>query len=219
MPTRIGWDQWTVGRFTWSLQELLKGDMVDFVPFTDLDVNGGSTYGGWGFNFHYRVEGDIGKNTRWAKVGGVGDIIRMKQKDLVLEFPLSPGVAANIRDQDLRRHPFFRPGDAGESAGLYDPEQGAPGLTAINSYVIENYDRLLAEMFPARTFAVGISSVSTFEPEEQPTRNFNLNSQAFQSNGWPRGDGQWMHSDIKDVSYVHAHKLFESQVVLGGLKQ
>ena len=79
---------------------------------------------------------------------------------------------------------------------------------------------LLAQGIPTLTPAVGNSSMS--EIFRNPDRSQDLNSASFKSEDWPNrgGDWQtrWLHSDMKDVAYYYAFKLFRYIVEQGGLK-
>ena len=71
--------------------------------------------------------------------------------------------------------------------------------------VAEVRDRILADGIPALTFAAGANAVDVFGDEG----NYNYQNEDGAPNGWPRKDGAWRHSDIKDVSYYYVWKLFE----------
>ncbi|MDD3180670.1 MAG: hypothetical protein PHQ04_09995 [Opitutaceae bacterium] len=96
---------------------------------------------------------------------------------------------------------------------------GASGST----FAARHRDTLLAHMVPALSLATGQHAVGAFTPPNAPPRNFNLNSL---QTGWPaerQGSDTtrnlWLHSDLREVAYLYTHKLPETIVALGGLKQ
>ena len=54
-----------------------------------------------------------------------------------------------------------------------------------------------------------------------PLRNFDLMAFRRTANNvveWPRDEGEWRHSDLKNVAYPFVSKLFDDFVDQGGLK-
>lgn len=53
------------------------------------------------------------------------------------------------------------------------------------------------------------------------SRDFNLNTSVFQSNGWGRESEQedvaWLHSDIKSMAFYYISKFYSDLVNKGGL--
>jgi hypothetical protein len=55
-------------------------------------------------------------------------------------------------------------------------------------------------------------------------RNRDINS-TFKTNGWPdernntKYKKDWMHNDMREVSYMYVYKLFDEYVTTGGLDQ
>ncbi len=85
-----------VGRFSWSLQEKLKGRMM-------VEGYTGSTYGGWGFNLNDYAEKDpYGRNT---------------------STPISFILANGISEADLKTKPFFNV--KATDMNLLSPENGS----------------------------------------------------------------------------------------------
>jgi hypothetical protein len=147
----------------------------------------GSNYGGWGFG-RYRLMPFV----QWP-----------------------PAQAAGLTDEQLRRRPFFK--DASLFRSLHDPEDGRPpDINAVNAFVDQNRNQLLAQAFPALTAATGASRVTDFED-----RNFDMNVQL--KSGWPeersrQNDYAWKHSDLKSVAYLYVHGLFDKLVEKGQLR-
>jgi len=156
----------------------------------------GSTYGGWGFNEPWEV--DEQGNT------------------IIQRLPLNE--AEQLSDDQLRTKPFFRPG-GDETRGLYVPDyEDDPGAIDFGSLVAQdNHNILLAGFVPSRTLATGREQVlrlNDYASIEQ--RNYNL--QDFQSNSpenWPverigkKYDRNWLHNDVREVSYLYVYKLFD----------
>jgi len=93
-----------------------------------------------------------------------------------------------------------------------------------SQYAVENKKRLLAEAFPAMTLAAGRTKVNALGIFG---RNFDMQSQ-FKTEVnkmpiWPSErllikDKRWRHNDIREVSYLYVHELFNEFVKVGGLK-
>lgn len=153
-----------------------------------------STYGGWGFN------------------PGWGTVVEGENSAPPIHIPLRPDEAAALPDSVLRATPFFSPGPA----GLYLPTGGL--------YAMDNQTQLLAEMFPARTFAAGRNPLATSSAlgSTNIARGFNMNTEF--KNGWPPSRltstkrENWLHSDLRDVAYLFSHGLYRRWVELGAMK-
>lgn len=179
----------------WALQEKLKGVMI-------TNSAGGSNHGGWGFNARYN-------------------------KVFFAPIRLSPEEANALRntrlsDERIRIHPFFNEGGHWLRP-LYDPERGQPDIAYICDFLDNPQggvrNRLLAQMFPARTLAAGRVSVSEFDRRAGQGRNTDM--QSFTTNGWPAERGsppEWLHSDFLLVAYEYVHNLFDAFVEEGDLK-
>ena len=151
----------------------------------------GSRYGGWGFNFeqYKRVAGQMVQQRRLWSPADTNDIV------------------LNHLDQ-LRLMPFFKKGI--QDTDLFTDAGGS-------SHAEQNKIRLLAEAIPSRTLPVGANVTSTFGEIEH---NFNMNSTLFQQNGWPesRDTNNWLHSDIREMSYLYVYGVFNSFVDKGVLQ-
>ena len=60
--------------------------------------------------------------------------------------------------------------------------------------------KMLGDAIPAESFAAGANQTGGGV--------LNYNMQIDTPNGWPREEFEWLHSDLKDVSYFYVHKLF-----------
>ena len=75
-------------------------------------------------------------------------------------------------------------------------------------------------MIPALSLPVGASEVTKFGS----TRNFNMDTVGDDGfkNGWgryhPRYKERWLHSDIRDMSYLYVYKVFDKFAEEGVLK-
>ncbi len=91
-------------------------------------------------------------------------------------------------------------------------------------------DAHLAQGIPARTPATGLINICN---EQMLGENFNLNSTDDEEgiprpNGWPTRTlgwlftttwtDEWLHSDMKDVSYFYTYKFYEKVKQTGGLQ-
>jgi len=97
-----------------------------------------------------------------------------------------------------------------------DPNDGSePNLDAIAEIVGGVRNKLLAEMLPAVSLAVGANETDVLGA------NYNMNSADFDS-GWPTERGRtknWRHCDIREVAYPYVQKVFDTICNLGGMKQ
>ncbi|MFA7369057.1 MAG: hypothetical protein WC334_05365, partial [Kiritimatiellales bacterium] len=117
---------------------------------------------------------------------------------------------SQLTDEALKQHPFFSQG-LGYGQNLCDSHNGS-NFAAANRY------ELLAGFIPSRTLPCGANNVEEFHPQGQSDRNFNMNAASFLVNGWPRGDGRWKHSDIREISYLYEYMVFDKFVTEGGLE-
>jgi hypothetical protein len=60
--------------------------------------------------------------------------------------------------------------------------------------------KMLGDAIPAESFAAGANHTRGVKD--------NHNMQTDMSNGWPKRENEWLHSDIKNVSFYYVHKLF-----------
>jgi len=161
----------------------------------------GSQYGGWGFNSHWDT-------------GGFFTTVDV----LLLSFPvyipgghLPPDQTMTISADDLRVNPFFLPFlDARLTAAEGSEVAANPAMRM----------QLLAEAIPSRTFAVGANGFD--ENKFGKGKQFNMNSD-FRQRGWPTSrmnnlleKDRWLHSDLRDVSYLYNGAVFDKFTELEG---
>jgi hypothetical protein len=70
--------------------------------------------------------------------------------------------------------------------------------------------KVLAEAIPATSRAAGRNEVNGFF-------SANVDMMTLKT-GWPRSDGNWHHSDFKNVAFPYVHQLFEDLVAEGSLQ-
>ncbi|HUL51023.1 MAG TPA: alpha/beta hydrolase, partial [Candidatus Nitrosotalea sp.] len=157
-----------------------------------------SSHGGWGFSWDYGLV-----------IEGGGDAAPY-------HIPLEPdkATAVDIPDDMLRLKPFFL-------AGPFEFH-----IEDASAYANGNRATLLAEMFPARTMAIGCNRLAkSRDPEatDQARGSFDMNKAL--ENGWPVGrlangkkQNNWFHSDLKNVAYLFTHRVFDTWVALGSLR-
>jgi len=183
------------GRYAWVKQEKFKGDRRSFLFFGGA----GSDLAGWGFNLD---EAAYTKSV-WVSppTTGAPPVRVMKAPDeLVIDAAFLDG---------LKSRPFF----TDKPAELF----GANGST----WAAENKTLLLAKAFPARTVPVGANPLGKLEGLEVP-RNLDMPA-LFKTDAvrWPRGGpplGEWRHSDLKTIPYLHVYPLYDDFVDKGGLR-
>ena len=218
---------WLPGRYAWVSQETLKGritpgevmkeylaagltgnlgGLLDFVLALEGVRAGnivGSQYGGWGFNPHW----DISGHTEPIYFGGTPYYLYVPDRHLL------PDETMAISIDDLQVDPFFLP--------FLDSRL----TTAEGSEVAANpamRTQLLAEAIPSRTFAAGANAFD--ENKFGNGKQFNMNVE-LKKRGWPTqraGDSlkqaRWLHSDVRDMSYLYTGTVFDKFVELEGEK-
>lgn len=155
------------------------------------EMTKGFSIGSGGGIFHNGTGGwDFnGHYDDWPLVPGVG-------------VPISPADAAAIPHADLEEEPFF---DPFSNDDLHDSTKGSAEASKYDERA-----KVLAESLPSLTFAAGSNSIASFT-----VRNFDMMNM---KNGWPRGNADWLHSDIRNVAYLYTYKVYDKFVELGGLK-
>ena len=105
-----------------------------------------------------------------------------------------------LSEATLRVHPVFKP--------FYDDNiYGADGSAVAADARVRG--KVLAEGIPATSRATGRNEVDEFF-------SANVNLMALE-NGWPRANGNWLHSDFKNVAFLYVHLFFKDMVSRGGL--
>ncbi|MCF6179011.1 MAG: hypothetical protein L3J63_06445 [Geopsychrobacter sp.] len=185
-----------VGTYSWSLQELLKGlgGLTDQIDLFGTD----SRFGGWGFNDdpadgYYRC---VPPET----VDGEETCGRM-----------SPAEAQKVDPLTLKAKPLFSKNL--NNSFLYSadplPEQS---VTNAEAKRIE----LLANEFPALTYAAGHRGVSRFDREF----NIDIRGRYIKGGRWPRKriKKEWRHNDIYSVGYPYLYGMYDywARLIDGG---
>ena len=181
---------WPSATKTWAVQEKRKGWSISGYVHS-------SNYGGWKYNWDAQ---DNGQYIYWQN-GVSGTQISI------------PAIDAAFK-QRLKRLPYF---DDSEHTELFTETEG-DGTVASN-YANDHRNLLLAEMIPATTLATGSNPLLELN---LLGRNFDMPSQFLTDpTEWPNkddnGDPQWLHSDIREVSYLFQYKVYDKFVELSGL--
>jgi len=191
----------TGGRYSWTLQEKLKGRQVS-VAVGHL----GSTYGGWLFSLNVYPPGP----TPPEQASQLSDVSLMSNP------VFDPGFTLRVDPPPPNNQPppkDIHPGAPDWIIDLTDPTKGSSTAQA-------HANQLIAEMFPARTLPAGANRMASFED-----RNFDMPLFAISEKTlWPRRDTyhdviEWRHSDFKEIAYSHLHTLFETFTRIGQLNQ
>lgn len=185
----------------WKTQELLKG-----VGWTRSlgSAAMARTQGGWGFNAAWR--GRFRPSGPDRMLGGRFEL-------------LPPATAALIKDEQLRKDPFFFPF---EQKALHAPAT-SPVSPLVDAPKVR-YD-LLARGLPALSPAAGSTPLPTMNGPGMAS-NYDLEAQGRLSHaGWPAEghrspltQGRWLHSDYKNVALPYVYPLFTMMITRGGLR-
>jgi hypothetical protein len=148
-----------------------------------------------------RVQGGWGESIFYTPPWGIGSL------------PPSP---------DQTREPYF--GYFLEH-DLFDVDPAKGSAKAGQKSV--QYD-LLARGIPALSFAVAVHPLERLKNLTNPSlsRNFDMEAQGRDAGVWPteghtadsQSAGRWLHSDFKNVSLPHVHKMYEEMINQGSLK-
>lgn len=115
-----------------------------------------------------------------------------------------------ISDGQLRFQPFCDRGWIGVWPLYYNSG---------STYAQKNHAKLLAQMIPSLSLAAGANEVTKLN--QYGERNFNMDTDDFK-NGWGRNHStfgaQWLHSDIREMSYLYTHEVFDKFVDEGGME-
>lgn len=207
------WDFWNLLEnakvYTFQLQEIYKGKDD---PAANALGGGSDPYAGWGFT----TESDT-------------HIYSTPLLDIDF-WPVHPrfhheqlATNASVRDafrETLKTDPLYRPnppelfGSGAESfAAATVATCGYTFNYDVNNATVDISDvpvrdYLLAKAFPARTGALGSRSNSEWPPT---TANFDMSSQLRNPYApvLPNSDDDWVHSAIREYSYVHMCNFFK----------
>ena len=128
-----------------------------------------------------RIEGGWGINTRYVA-------------NPLAYVPLSGFNASyftNCTREDLITHPLF--------TSFNDDRMMSTNVLNVVDYQLRA--KMLGDAIPAESFAAGANETGGV------SGNYNYQGQT--PNGWPRTNGDWRHSDLKNVAYFYVWKLFE----------
>jgi probable HAF family extracellular repeat protein len=186
------------GRFSWALQEKLKGRQVSVVL-----GHLGSTYGGWQFSANIFPPG----------IASPEQALSLSDSTLAMNPVFDPGFTLRFDPPPPNGTPppkDVRLGAPSWIADLTDPSKGSVTAQA-------HANELLAEMFPARTLPAGANRITGLASVTSEDHNVDMPA-AFitDTNEWPNGDAVfngrllWLHSDFKTIAYSHICRLYQT---------
>lgn len=122
--------------------------------------------------------------------------------------------STSLTDADIQTQPLFDRGWFGIWPLYYNSG---------SSFAQGNHATLLAQMIPALSLPVGANAVQAIELNGNGNFDMdNVGDDGFK-NGWGRNHpdyGQrWLHSDIRDMSYLYVYKVFDKFTGEGGFTQ
>ena len=109
-------------------------------------------------------------------------------------------------DQEKVEHPYSEKFSSLNGVTMH--QENAAGAAPAADYGF--LSRLLGEEVPALSWPAGSTPVATFADK--------TDLMSLKKNGWPTernapgSTGRWFHSDLKNVSYLHTYRLFETMV-------
>ncbi len=116
----------------------------------------------------------------------------------IYQYGFTDKVQTNMTDQVATEHPLFTPfrteAEAMHSTNLF--------VIVDASYKRQLRAKFLADAIPATSFAAGANLL------QNGTVSGNIDFLNCESEGWPRDEGEWRHSDIKNVAYFFNWELF-----------
>jgi hypothetical protein len=114
----------------------------------------------------------------------------------VYQYGFTDKVQSDMTREDAITHPLFTPFRS-ESEAMYSTNLFT---IADDTYRGQLRAKFLGDAIPATSFAAGANHTQGVK------ENHNLQTSA--QNGWPRDKNEWLHSDIKDVSYYFCYEMF-----------
>jgi len=128
--------------------------------------------------------------------------------------PISPSDAAALTSSQLQTNPLFD-----VTGPIFFADTNLFRSTG-SAYALAHHNRILSDAIPALTLPVGANPVPKLSPP-LGTVERNFDEQTLKNN-WPADrtsdQGNWHHSDCRQVAYTFTHKLFDDIVTFGGLK-
>ena len=178
-------------RHAWTQNEIMKGNALA------RTITGGTTHAGW--DFYYNPPNQfVAPSGYWERDGGI----------LFPNYRMwLPSEALNLLPNEVKSKPFHTPFNYEK---LYDLEEGSE--EAAKEEV--QFD-LLSSAIPALSFAAGANPLEVLNPDQGENRNFNM--MELKNGGWPRGSGDWVHSDFRDVAFSYVLPMYEEMIFEGGL--
>lgn len=178
---------------SFGVRAWVKNEMSKGFSFFTGGGLGHNGTGGWDFNNHWDIFETIPADP--IPVQGY----RRRTPSETTSIPLS----------DLEENPFFEP--------FVNSKFHDPSLGSAEAGKYDEVSKALSESLPALTFAAGANPIDSFD-SPQEDRNFDM--MTMKTDGqWPRQDGQWKHSDIRNVAFLYTYEVFKEFVELGGLDQ
>jgi hypothetical protein len=183
-----------IGTYSWSIQELTKGQ----VPASVVDE---SNHGGWGFN-------DSNYGASYCQNYYGGDVVDICTPFSRITPPQANALKTKIKDPNfknlLKIEPLF---DKNPDNALLFTDQNVT-LTEVKQV------ELLANEIPALTFATGHRGTGSF-PDKFNIDIRNKYLKTVPNAPWPRGDDyEWRHSDLIKVAYPYVYGLYFDWVKL-----
>jgi hypothetical protein len=179
--------------FAWAAQEFVKGgtSLATFAMLPKVPKN--YTQAGWSLYFNPPISGYFNQ---------VGSGLT------VAYVPYSPVQAAGIPISDLKTKPFF---GSFLELDLHDELLGTNTIGSNKAAQRKVQYNLLARGIPALSFAAATHSIDGAEG------NFDMElTMRTDSDLWPTENrtnriksGRWLHSDMRDVAFVHVFKVFQ----------
>ena len=146
------------------------------------------------FDLNVACEGGWGINTYYS----------LNPLWYVYQYGFTDKVQSDMTREDAITHPLFTPfrseSEAMHSTNLF--------TIADATYREQLRAKFLGDAIPATSFAAGANFTGG------GLKNHNMHDD-MPRDGWPRDQFEWLHSDIKDVSYSYVYKLF-NYILQGG---
>ena len=121
----------------------------------------------------------------------------------IYQYGFTEKVKDDLTREEAIIHPLFTPFRS-ESESMHSTNL----FTIVNaSYQNELRAKFLADAIPATSFAAGANHTDGLKD------NHNMHDDI--SNGWPRREKEWLHSDNKNISFYYVYELF-NYILQGG---
>jgi hypothetical protein len=122
----------------------------------------------------------------------------------VYQYGFTDKVQSDMTREDAIMYPLFTPfrseSEAMHSTNLFP--------IADATYREQLRAKFLGDAIPATSFAAGANHTDGVKDNHNMQNDMSLNK-------WPRDEFDWLHSDLKDVSYFYVFKLF-NYILQGG---